>query len=459
MKLLPARAARTAGPAGAGRKIVGPAGWTSLAAFAIYVAGAAMTYCAQLAIARDAGPAGYGVYAYVFSWMTILGYAAALGFDVSTLRFVPTYRERGAWPLLRGVIQYAERRAALAGIAVVVLGTVLIVTGTDAPTLRLTFLIGLWLVPVWSLLWIRCALVRAYGRVVGGLAPDRLIRDGLLLVLLGIGGLGLHWRIDAPIAMAATLLSSMIGLAWASLTARRCQPRALRTIPAEYAARPWRRTAAPLVAVTIGEVLMNRTGVVLLGWSGNTGAAGVYALAFNIALVVALPRTAINAWLAPTISSLQARGERAALQRVVTRAAGWTLAGAIGLALPLGLAARPLLAWFGRDFGVGLPILQILLIGQVIAAGGGSQMFLLTMTGHEDAAAFMLALAAGLNAVLSVALIAAFGPVGAGIAAAVSLLAWNAAMALFIWRRVGLVPGVLQMLCPLATPASHEARP
>ena len=414
-----------------------------------------MTYGSQLVIARLIGPDGYGTYAYVFSWMTILAYAAALGFDVSTLRFVPTYQAQAAWPLVRGVIQYAERRTMLAGAAVVVIAVALmsVGAGSGSPALRQTFLAGLGLVPIWALLWVRCSLVRACGGVIAGLVPDRLVRDGILIALLGAASFALGWHIDAPTVMLATLLSSAIGLALATHAARRRRPPALRGVAAEYAARVWRRTAFPLVAIGIGEVALNRTGVVLLGWSGDTRAAGLYALAFNFALVVALPRTAVNAWLAPTISALHARGDRAALQRVVARASGWTLAGAIGLALTLGLLAGPLLAWFGHDFGAGLTTLQILLVGQVIAAAAGSQMFLLTMTGHEDAAALMLAVAVGFNALLSAAGVALLGPVGAALAATFSLLAWNAAMAWFIHRRVGLAPGVLAAirLPPLAS--------
>lgn len=440
----------------------GRVAWTSMAAFAVYVGGAGMTYGAQLLIARLIGPDGYGTYAYVFSWMTILAYAAALGFDVSTLRFVPTYRSQDAWALMRGVIQYAERRVALAGIAIVLLGAALIGAGPrpGASVLRLTFLAGLGLVPVWALLWVRCALVRACGGIVAGLVPDRLVRDGLLVLLLAIAAAVVRSRIDAPTAMLATLLGSLIGLVLASRAARKVRPRALRGVAPHYAASVWRRTAIPLVAVAIGEVAMNRTGVVLLGWSGDTRAAGIYALAFNFALVVALPRTAINAWLAPTISALHARGDKAALRRVVGRAAGWTLMGSIGLALPLSLLAPSLLSWFGHGFGAGLATLQILLAGQVMAAGVGSQMFLLTMTGHEDAAALMLGFAAGVNALLSAALIARLGPVGAALAATGSLLGWNAMMALFIWRRIGLPPGLLAAPRWWA-PAGHtqDARP
>ncbi|MBV9139017.1 MAG: oligosaccharide flippase family protein, partial [Hyphomicrobiales bacterium] len=127
-----------------------------VAAFAIFVIGAGLTYCSQLLIARIVGPDTFGIYAYVFAWMVVLAYFSALGFDVALLRFVPAYRAERAYALLKGVIQYAERRAMASGAAIIVLGSlvVFLAPGMSSP-LRNTFLVGFFLVPVWALLWIR----------------------------------------------------------------------------------------------------------------------------------------------------------------------------------------------------------------------------------------------------------------------------------------------------------------
>jgi hypothetical protein len=46
----------------------------SAAALAIYVLGAGVSYCTQMSIARIIGADGYGLYAYVITWMTVLAY-------------------------------------------------------------------------------------------------------------------------------------------------------------------------------------------------------------------------------------------------------------------------------------------------------------------------------------------------------------------------------------------------
>ena len=135
---------------------------------------------------------------------------------------------------------------------------------------------------------------------------------------------------------------------------------------------------------------MNRTGIILLAWIVATTDAGIYSLAFNIAFVVQVPRTAVNTLFAPTISGLYARNDKAMMQVLVTRVASWTLCAGICIALALFILAEPLLAWFGPGYEAGVPALRILLISQVIAAGGGSQLYVMTMTAHERSAAVLL---------------------------------------------------------------------
>ena len=435
----------------------------SIVAFAIYVCGAGLTYCSQLLIARAVGAEGFGLYAYVSAWMTMLAYLAMLGFDVSLLRFIPDYQAHGDWPLLRGVIRYSERWAAAVGLAVAVAGVaVLEIWGSAlAPDLTNTFLAGFALVPVLALLWVRSAVVRAFGGVATALAPDRIVRDGLLLGLVGLVAFGLRRPIDAPLAMLGTLLSALAGLGLVSLARRRRMPRAAIEASPAIAGRTWAATALPLVVIGVTGVAVNRTGVMLLGWAGQTTEAGIYAMAFNIAFLVVLPRTAVNALFAPAIAGLFARRDMAAFQALATKTSVWTLLSAAGIALPLALLADPLMRWFGPDFSAGVLALRLLLLGQVIAAGAGSQLFLLTMTGHERSAAVLMLADAVVNAVLCAVLIHYFGLTGAAAGATGSIVLWNAAMALLIKRLLRVTASALPAFrLPLAGKARDvEVRP
>lgn len=416
----------------------------SAAALAVHATGAGLTYCAQLAVARAIGANGYGIYAYVLAWMTVLAYISALGFDVSLLRFVPAYVAPRAFDLLRGVIWYATRRAAAVGCGIALAGAAVILLRRGELTAELanTFLVGFAAVPLLALLWICIAVVRGFGGVVSALAPDRIIRDGVLLGLVLLASAGLGWRIGARGAMAASVLGAVAGLGIVGIASRRFRPSAANGVAPAYDAPAWRRTTVPLMVIGVAEVLLNRTGVMLLGWMVDTRDAGIYALAFNIAFLIALPRTAVNALLAPAISELFVRGNLAALRAIVAKAASWTVAGATCIALPLLALAEPLLGLFGRSFAAGAPALRILVIGQLASAAAGSPLQLMTMTGRERSAAVQLICTVLVNGALAAALVGALGPTGAALSATAALIGWNAAMALSIWRHLRFLPGV-----------------
>ena len=426
-------------------------------AFAVYVCGAGLTYLSQLVLARVIGMAAYGTYAYVLGIVTLLAYLAALGFDVSLLRFLPAYQSRQQGRLMHAVVVYAERNAARAGGLIAVLGLAAVVASGHAArhVMTLTFVAGFGLVPVYALLWIRCARVRAFGGVASALIPDRVVRDGFVLAAILLAALLPAGAFGAPAAMAITLMGGIAGLAVVTVAIRnqRTPEDAPALVPAtNYAAGPgevgvWRRSIFPLVAIALAEVTVNRAGTLALTWAGSPAEAGAYALAFNLSAIVILPRVAVNTQFAPMVAARFASGDTAGVQALLNHASLWAMLAAASMAGVLWLVAAPLLPLvFGPAVIGALPVLGILLVGQIIASGAGSQIFLLTMSGQERLAAIVLIGFALADVAASVMLVLPFGLSGAALATSASLVGMNIAMALLVWRRLGVKPGSLGVL-------------
>jgi O-antigen/teichoic acid export membrane protein len=420
-------------------------------AFALYAGSAGLAYCSQLVAARLMGATSFGVYAYVLAWMTVFAYFCALGFDISLLRFVSAYRATQRWDLLRGIVRYAEVWVSVVGFSIAAIGITAALNhiGSTHQTAR-AFAMGFPLVPLLALLWIRCSTVRALGGLVSAIAPERIIRDGGLIAVLSILALLSPHSIGAPMAMLSAVISTIVALAIVTASRRRLFTRTVSIAPPAYDRELWRRTALPLMIITAVEILWNRTGVIVLGWLGDTHGAGLYSLAFNIAFVVALPRTAINAAFAPAISDLFVRNHRTELQILMARASFWTLMSALGLALPLWLLAEPILRLFGPEFVSAALLVRILLMGQVIAAAFGSQLYVMTMTGEQTWAAVIIVATVSVNFLLTIWLTDHLGRAGAAAATATTLVLWNAAMAFFIRRRLVLWPSLVGFIAPTA---------
>ena len=296
--------------------------------------------------------------------------------------------------------------------------------------------------PFLALHFISASVVRAFGGIVTALAPERIVRDGLLLAIVLAVFWGNLYRLDATLAMGATLLSSIAVLGLVRTFLRRMRPPALDNAKPMYTAGDWWRPTLPLTVIMIADNLMSRSAVIALGLVGNTRDAGIFALAFNMAILISLPRMAVATAFAPTVSALFAGGDRAGLQSLSAKAACLSLLGSACVAIPLLLLARPLLAWFGHDFVAGAPIVTILILGQVFAAACGPQQHLITMTGHERAGAAILAVCAASSFAGCIFMIHWFGLTGAAFANTVTLIGWNVAMGLFIQRGLRLMPGL-----------------
>ena len=94
--------------------------------------------------------------------------------------------------------------------------------------------------------------------------------------------------------------------------------------------------------------------------------------------------------------------------------------------------------FFGSEFKDGYYALLILSVGQLVNVLSGSVGYIMTMTGRQKQAAYVLAISAALNIVMNYMLIPHFGIEGAAIATAVSLMLWNIALILYIRKKINL---------------------
>ncbi|MBZ9816220.1 lipopolysaccharide biosynthesis protein [Mesorhizobium sp. CA7] len=420
-------------------------GYATVFALMIYVTGAGLTSLAQLLIARIVGSTSYGIYSYVLSTTSVLAYLATLGFNVSLLRFVSAYRAQGRLDLAHGIIRFAFQRslavASLFGLA----GATYIFLSSSSHNreLEISQLLGMAAVPLVTTSALGAALIRAFGGGVSALLPERIVRDGLLLTLLSVAALSGSWTLNAPLVMQAVLTSSAVTVAFVFVLLARFQPPGLRHAEPADASKDWWSAVPPIMLMAGLDVFINRAGVMVLGWTGHIRDAGIFALGLNVALLVGLSLVAVSTMFSPTAATLYAKNDRRGLQELFSRAALLSSGAAIAMAIPLLLIVRPLLSWFGEDFGTGAPIARVLMLGYVFVALCGPQLNLLTMTGNEWAAAVTMILGAAFGVVGCAIGVEIYGPLGAAIGLALALVVWNVAMAIYIRKRLKITPGLI----------------
>lgn len=377
-------------------------------------------------LARGLGVSGYGYYGLALAIVTLAAIPAEMGLPRLVTREVAAAAARDDLPHLFGVLRWANATglwiSAVMGIAVII-GVLLFVQG-GLSGLKLTVLLGTPLIPLLALARIRGGALQGLHHIALGQIPANLIRPVLLSLLLFLV-LALGERIAPSGAMALHSLAAAAAFLVAHLWLRQRLPKAA---PPEVikAGRRWIASSVPMALADGMRVLQSELSILLLGLITTAAEVGLFRVAAATAFAAATPISIINHVAFPVTARLHAQGDSVRLQKAVTRFSQAQFAGVLILALPLVLAAGPLVELvFGASYAGSADALGVLAAGQVINAAFGPNAALLNMTRHERRVTRAMTVALILNVILVVAFSALWGGTGAAFAVTAALLCWN----------------------------------
>ncbi len=404
----------------------------------VQIAGTAIAFLAQVLLARGMGATSYGDYVVAYGWVTLLALPATMGHGTAALRFVAQYLAAQDWARLRAYLGVALLTTALASCtAAVLLATLsLLAPRRLGASLASALVIGAVALPLQSALVVMASILRGLRLPVLSQVPSSLVQHSVLIacagaaVAAGEAPSGAHAMRFMVLASAAALVLSA-ALLWRAL------PHPLRQSQHSFETRTWALAALPMFWITALNVVMQRADVLIVGAQLGSEPAGIYSAASRLSLLISFGLTAVNAWAAPTIADLHARGDRAELQRMVRLAARAVTAFTLPVALGVIAMSAWLLGLFGAGFQSGQAALWVLCAGQVVNALLGPVGYLMTMTGNQREAARILTFSALVNLLLCAVLTPTLGLLGAALGTAVAQGVWNVWMSIAVWRRLG----------------------
>jgi O-antigen/teichoic acid export membrane protein len=406
--------------------------------FFVTVAGTALGLLLQIILARTLGVQEFGVYAYATTWLAILAVASMAGMDTSALRFVSAYLAKGDLNTIHGFVRYGRSRVVLFSVCIAIAMAVLSIAFADRLGGVAVFLIASVLLPINVLIIFHGAALQGLNRAVQSQAIQLVFRAVLMLTLLGL--LHASRGVDAESAMTLNLLSAVMTLAFVVAILWRHRSPAISLNLTSEQVLEWRSASLLLFSVAVCQAILSQVDILLVGFLMDTADVGLYAVASRIATLVTFGITTVNAYLAPQIAYLYAKGERMALQDMVTMVARGVFLYTIAAALILLLCGRWILALFGAEFVQIYDVLQVLIVGQLLIGMCGPVGFLLTMTGHQRDALYAIGSSAVLAVVLNLALIPGLGLYGAAIATVIAIAFRSAALGALVLRKLSINP-------------------
>lgn len=402
------------------------------------VSAAALAYVVVVALAKVLPPADYGHYGSIISLTTLLSVFFLFGGNTVVIPFAAEYRHRKASNLSRGLVSFfASMTFKLAGAMTVVafVAAALVSIAVEAVDLRLvvTYVIAVAvLAPALAIIGTQGAYIRTCGGVWMALLPKDIFWRGLqIMAIIAISVLA----VDVEYRLLLFVLVSGASLIALFLWQRRWLFRSyfdLHEQSKSFAEKErWRNSAVVVWGVAIVKASYRSVDVLIIAALLQVEVAGAYFLVRRTVDLMDFVQASVNLIVGPLVARAES-GDNSLIQRQLS----W-----IALAISaVNLVAFTLLFSLGQVFLQSLGYLSesaylaLLILGgaQMINGFAGSVGLVLNMTGHERVVAKILVPTIVLTLVGVAALVPVLGIVGAAIASAVGMVAWN----LLMWVNV-----------------------
>lgn len=390
----------------------------------------------RVIIARFLGPSAYGEVSVGLAILSVSTTVAMLGFKQGIPRYmsrVETDRERrGVW--VTGLLVTGVTSLLIAGALFLFRGRVvdLLFERSAAGLLLLPFVLTIpfsigMKVGIGAIRGLENTIYRTYARDL--LFPG--VKLTLLVALLAAG-------VGTLAAGVAYLVGTVVACAVAHFLLNRLLP--LRGA-FETRKREMLAFSLPLLLSTMLSMLLTRTDTLMLGYFRPSYEVGLYSAAYPVAGGMSLVLSSFGFLYLPLASRLDAADRTDEVGSIYALTTKWIFVVTFPVFLTFVVFSGDVLSLiFGREYTDAASALSILVVGFFTSAAAGRNRETLSAFGRTVVLMGVNGLAYLANVALNLALIPAYGFVGAAIASAASYLILNVTVCAVLKRSFGITP-------------------
>ena len=415
-------------------------------AFGLRILGLISGYVFTLLVTRTLGARAWGIFALCLVILQVSSVIGRLGMDTALLRFTAEYVARSEVNVLKNIYKNILKIIIPFSIFIAFFVYLLspILASKVFHKLYLTnyFRIVSFVIVPFVLLWIHTEGIRGLKKIKDCIL---LRQTGIFFIatIIFLCGLLLFKTEKLPLlsySISVFIISTLAILTWnkylkAKILSTKEQANQLTPISYRYILS----VSIPMLLSSSLFLIMNWTDTIMLGIFRSAKDVGIYNVAVRLATITSLSLMAVNTIAAPKFAEFWGKGDLEGLKKVVrqsTKLIFWTSAPVLILYL---IFPKWFMGLFGQEFKKGALALIFLTIGQFINAASGSVGYILSMTGNQKLASYIMLIATLLNFVLNVLLIPIYGINGSAIASTISLAFWNLTFAFFVYKKLGII--------------------
>ena len=408
-------------------------------AFLLRVAGAGIALISQACLARWMGAHEFGIYAYVWTWVILLGSLIDFGFATTAQRFIPEYLGHKEFDLLRGFLIGSRWLVMAIATALAILAAA-VIRMTESWVdyfVVLPLYLGCLTLPFYGLTMVQDGIARSFNWTVLALMPLYIIRPlAIIAVMAGVYIAGFSTNAETAIiaSVIATWATALFQLYVLNRKLRGAVPVGVKS----FATRSWLVTSLPVFMVGSFYFMLTYVDVLILEGFRPPQEVAIYYAATKTLALVAFIYFSVWAVAARKFSEYHVAGDREKLAAFLASSIRWTFWPSLAATAVMLVLGKPVLWLFGPEFVEGYALLPLLSIGLIARASVGPAERLLNMLGEQKVCAYVYAGAFALNFAACFALVPVYGMTGAAISTSLSLIVESAALYLVTRSRVGL---------------------
>lgn len=412
----------------------------AIAAAAIKLIGAVLSFGFSFLVARSLGPAGTGSFALAQTTALVGSTVALIGLDYVMLRDMAGSVRAGDTATARGVARTAAITvivsAAITGILVALIGGKALAFYGQGVDNRLLLLAGLAVLP---LAMNRIAITALRG--AGGILAAQWF-DGPQAMLLAVAILAALVMAGSPVdAFGVTLLyfavSTTTAAAAGGLYLRKSRHWA---VAHPTPVMPMLRQGWQISFIVLSRMMVDWLTLVSLSASHSVTETGIFRTAWQITSLIALIVITFDTVSGPRIAAAHRVGDRATIRRILRQSVGTMMVISSPLFFVILVFPEWLLGLFGPQFVAGAPTLRLLALGQLVNIIAGPVGAVMLMTGQERWSARISLAGLILLGIACFTLIPAFGLLGAAATTTLLILFRTGVSSFLVRRQLRLAP-------------------
>jgi len=418
--------------------------------------GIGMGFLSTLVLAWFLGADKYGTFTYLFSWLTLLGSLATIGFNVLLIRQIAVYEQIKNVAAAKGLALFSGGISLLIAL---MFSTLLYFICIHLNIEKLAcnyFNIDIWWfseienkrllkwaiwgIVFWTLLKLTQALLLGGKHIISGQIGEVFVKPLILLSIVLIIYCVNNQSISLFQVVVANVVAIALTLVLVVVLVYKKNNIVWRKTKAKYTIKPWLLSASSFFFISAISLVNVRADILMLGALAGNVEVGIYNIAAKLSEMLKLCLVVFNVAFAPLVASLFSDNKLQEIQKIVTKSTRIIVLLGLPVAIFLLVFGAYILKFWGNDFMLAHRALCILCIAQLVNLACGPVGLILSMTAYENEVIKALFVSTLINISLNAWLIPLYTINGAAIATGTSVVVLNLMLVYQLLKRLNIDP-------------------